>query len=109
MVLQLPSGPRASHDCTSLPCGSHSEMRPRLDVHTWPCESAKMPITCPHVKSAGSTGHFGSAVNCGTPLSGAAGCCAVNERGGQQQPSATIVSFMMCLETVVCAFMCSVA
>ena len=73
MVLQLPFGPRASHDCRSLPCGSHSEMRLRLEVQTWPRESAKMPITCPHVQSAGSTGHFGSASKTGTPFNAAAG------------------------------------
>src|SRR5688572_8499213 len=66
MVLHLPSGPRASHDCSRLPCGSHSLMRPELDVHTWPRESAKIPITWPHLKSAGSLKKSGSALNCGT-------------------------------------------
>src|SRR5262245_14778914 len=58
-------------------------MRLRLDVQTCPLESAKIPMTCPHVKSDGSTGHFGSASNTGTPLSAAtglaAGVCAVAE------------------------------
>src|SRR5687768_7705799 len=66
MVLHLRSGPRASHDCTILPLGSHSAMRPWLEVHTWPRESAKMPITCPHLKSAGSLNHAGSDLNDGT-------------------------------------------
>src|SRR5262245_11053469 len=70
-------------------------MRPRLDVHTCPFESAKMPITCPHVNPSGSTGHFGSAVNCGTPFNGGTGCCALNETGRtSRMPSAVIVTFM---------------
>src|SRR5688572_30526649 len=72
MVLHLPSGPRASHDCSRLPCGSHSLMRPELDVQTWPRESAKMPITWPHLKSAGSLKNSGSGLNCG-----AGGDCSV--------------------------------
>src|SRR5688500_7920278 len=66
MVLHLRSGPRASQDCSILPCGSHSVMRPWLDVHTWPLASAKMPITWPHLKSAGSLNHSGSDLNAGT-------------------------------------------
>jgi hypothetical protein len=27
-----------------------------LEVQTWPRESAKIPITCPHLKSAGRVG-----------------------------------------------------
>jgi hypothetical protein len=72
MVLQLPFGPRASHDCSSFPAASHSLIRLRLDVQTCPCASAKIPITWPQVQSAGFCGHAGSALNVGTPVSAAA-------------------------------------
>src|SRR5262245_30200846 len=48
-------------------------MRLRLEVQTCPWESAKIPMTCPQVQSAGRTGHFGSASKTGTPLSAATG------------------------------------
>ena len=49
--------PRLHHACPADPtrrCGRW------LDVQTWPRESAKMPITCPHLKSAGSLKKAGS-------------------------------------------------
>ncbi len=60
MTRQLPSGPLASQLRTRPPSGSHSEIRLRLDVHTWPRASVAMPMTWPHSKSEGRDGQLGS-------------------------------------------------
>src|SRR6476620_768362 len=48
-------------------------MRLWFDVQTCPFESAKMPMTCPHFQSDGSTGHDGSGLKVGTPFKAATG------------------------------------
>ena len=69
-TLQFSSGPRALQLCTMLPSGSHSAITLRLDVHTCPLESAAIPMTWPHSKSAGRMGQSASAWNVGTASGG---------------------------------------
>ena len=46
--------------------------------------------------AAAAVGHFGSAVNCGTPFR-AAGCCAVNEPGITRSRPSRVMATLMAL------------